>query len=227
MRWPCSTASMCAAHRPRPPLSVAKLHAEDFSSLFYSLRAASLPYSPRMRAQQPSTEPYRSALRARAAAPRAPPPPSSPKPTTLSSKQRHRRGATGAASLPSRASVMPAHTGPPPATPTPPRAPPERRTPSRPNTRPPATAGHPLRANPLRPTTHCRRATATVSLPSPFASNRGHHRPRPLTGYFPVDQRRPAGRIWPVSRRSRGRGGGIPPCFLGWAETPRKNGPFS
>jgi hypothetical protein len=90
---------------------------------------------------------------------------------------------------------------------------------------PPATAGHPLRADPLRPTAHRRRATATMSLPPPFASNRGHHRPGPLTGYFPTDQRRPAGRIRPVSHR---RQGGISlPCVLGWAETPRKTGPFS
>jgi hypothetical protein len=45
-----------------------------------------------------------------------------------------------------------------------------------------------------------------VSLLLPFAPNQGHHR------------------IRLVSHRRRG-GGGFPlPCFLGWAETPRKRG---
>jgi hypothetical protein len=77
---------------------------------------------------------------------------------------------------------------------------------------------------PLRPTTHRRRATAMVSLPPPFTPNRSHHHPGSLPGYFPADQRRPAGRIRPVSRRRRGGGGISLPCFLGWAKSPRKPG---
>jgi hypothetical protein len=52
----------------------------------------------------------------------------------------------------------------------------------------------------------------TVSLPPPFASNRSHHHPGPLPGYFPADQRWSIGRISPVSRRRQG-GGDFPPLF--------------
>jgi hypothetical protein len=179
---PADLHASAMQHRPhvhRTPSSPALIHCEPHTEgLPFSLhpfRAASSICSLRTRAQLPSTEPYRCAT------------PSScamstssifqPRATPLSSEQRHQRGATGVAPLRPRAS-----TGPPPATPAPPRAPPERRTPSRPNTRLPTTAGHPLHADPLRPTAHRHRATAMVSLPPPFASNRSHHRPGPLPG---------------------------------------------
>jgi hypothetical protein len=49
----------------------------------------------------------------------------------------------------------------------------------------------------------------SVSLPPPFASNRSHHRPGPLSSRFPSDQRRPADRISPAS----GGWGNFPPLF--------------
>jgi hypothetical protein len=52
----------------------------------------------------------------------------------------------------------------------------------------------------------------SVSLPPPFASNRSHHHPGPLSSRFPVDQRRPVGRILPASLRRWG-GGIFLPCF--------------
>jgi hypothetical protein len=93
---PCQRASdtgaacCCCLHvrripsSPSPALIRCELHAEDFPSPFHSLHAASFLCSPRARDQPLSTEPYRCALSARAAAPRGPPPPSSPEPTTLS-----------------------------------------------------------------------------------------------------------------------------------------------
>jgi hypothetical protein len=120
--------------------------------------------------------------------------------------------AKGAAPLPPRASATPAHTGPPPATSAPPRAPPGRQTPSRPNTRPPATVGHPLHADPLRPTAHRRRATTTVSLLSPFTPNQGHHQPGSLAGHFPAGV---------------GGGGDSPPLFPRLHRNPTGVGPLS
>jgi hypothetical protein len=55
-----------------------------------------------------------------------------PQADSLSSKQKHRRGVTGAAPLPPRASMTSACTGPPSATPVSPRAPPESQGPQRP-----------------------------------------------------------------------------------------------
>jgi hypothetical protein len=115
-----------------------------------------------------------------------------------------------------------AASGAPPAPSTPPLASLELEVALHPHqSRQPTPADH-LTGVPLRPTAHRRRATATVSLPSPFAPNRSRHHPGPLPGHFPADQRRPAGRISPVSRRRRG---GISlPYFLGWAEMPSRLG---
>jgi hypothetical protein len=82
----------------------------------------------------------------------------------------------------------------------------------------PATAGRlPHRRTPL-PDRHRRRKPATVSLLPPFAPNRDHRRPGLLPGCFPADQRLPAGRIWPVSRRRRR--GISPPLSSPWAASP-------
>jgi hypothetical protein len=112
----------------------------------------------------------------------------------------------------------------PPAPSTPPVASPELEVALYPHqSRQPTPADH-FTDVPLRPTAHRRRATATVSLPPPFALNRSHHRPGPLPGRFPADQRRSAGRISPVSHRRRGGGGISLPCFLSWAEMPSRLG---
>jgi hypothetical protein len=82
----------------------------------------------------------------------------------------------------------------------------------------PATAGRlPHRRTPL-PDRHRRHELATVSLLPPFAPNRDHRRPGLLPGCFPADQRLPAGRIWPVSRRRRR--GISPPLSSPWAVSP-------
>jgi hypothetical protein len=94
--------------------------------------------------------------------------------------------------------------GAPPAPSTPPVVSPKLEVALHPHQlRQPTPVNH-LTGVPLRPTAHHRRATATLSLPPPFAPNRSHHHPGPLPGYFPADQQRPAGRIRPVSRRHRG-----------------------
>jgi hypothetical protein len=73
---------------------------------------------------------------------------------------------------------------------------------------------------------HRRGELPTVSIPPPFASNRSHHRPGPLLGYFPTDQRQTAGRISPVSR-DVGGGGDFPPMFPRLGRNTEETGPFS
>jgi hypothetical protein len=112
--------------------------------------------------------------------------------------------------VPRPPSTVAAGASPSPSTP--PVASPELEVALHPHqSRQPMSADH-LTGVPLRPTAHRRRATATVCLPLSFAPNRSHHRPGPLPGYFPADQRR------------RGGGGISLPCFLSWAETPRELG---
>jgi hypothetical protein len=227
MSRPCSATSTCAALRPRRPYPLRASHRRLI--LFTpSISRRLLPLLPAhmSSAAVDRAVPLRHPEQLRH---ENPPQLSSPRPTPLSSKEGHRRSVTGAVPLPPIASTTSAHTGPPRTTPAPPQAPPEHRTPFRPNTRTPTTAGHLLRTDPLRPTAHNRRATATVSLLSPFASNRSHHRPGPLPGYFPANQRRPAGRISPASRRRQGRN--FPPlfptagpdCRVSWAAWPNRS----
>jgi hypothetical protein len=91
-----------------------------------------------------------------------------PRPPVTSSKQWRRRVLSKLRRLPPRASMTPAHAGPPPASSTPSRAPRERQTSSHLNTRPPTTAGRPLHAVRLRPTTPHRGAHSSVgNLPVP------------------------------------------------------------
>jgi hypothetical protein len=124
------------------------------------------------------------------------------------------------APLQPRALATLAHTCPPPATSAPPRAPPGRRTPSRPNNRPPATAGHPRRADPLRPTTHRRGARSTVS----FSLLQPLNRAPPLVGLlldlFPHrPHRRLAGNLAGAATPCHG---GHLPCFArGMVAQPR------
>jgi hypothetical protein len=121
--------------------------------------------SPRALDQPLSTEPYRCALSARAAAPRAPPPPSSPEPTTLSSsrdaEESYRSCAAAAKSLrdasPHRSSSGHACTTPSTA----------QMSDAFPPQQPAANDRRPpLHADPLRPTAHRRGARSTVSFSS-------------------------------------------------------------
>jgi hypothetical protein len=89
----------------------------------------------------------------------------------------------------------------------------------------PATAGRPPHRRTPPPDRHRRHEPATVSLLPPFAPNQDPRRSGLLPGCFPADQRPPAGRIRPMSRRRR-RGISLP-CFLGWAEMPEGTGPLS
>jgi hypothetical protein len=76
----------------------------------------------------------------------------------------------------------------------------------------PTTVGRPPHRCTPPPDRHRHRDRALVSLPPPFTPNRDRRRPGLLPGRFPGDQRLPAGRIWPVSRRRRGE---FPlPCFI-------------
>jgi hypothetical protein len=75
----------------------------------------------------------------------------------------------------------------------------------------PATAGRPPHRRIPPADSHRCREPAMVSLLPPFTPNQDHRRPGLLPGRFPADQRLPAGRIRPVSRRRRR--GNFPPLF--------------
>jgi hypothetical protein len=68
----------------------------------------------------------------------------------------------------------------------------------------PTTASRPPHRRTPPPNRHRCREPTVVSFLLPFAPNQGHHRPGSLLGHFPADQRRPVGRIRPVSHRHQG-----------------------